>query len=52
MARENEKSSKPLKQRLKDTLTKTWHFGFTSFGGPSVHFQIVGFRRNHGNFSN
>jgi len=30
-----------LVQRLWDTLEKNWYLGFTSFGGPPVHFRIV-----------
>lgn len=29
-----------LRQRLLDVLQRTWDLGFTSFGGPNVHFQI------------
>lgn len=28
-------------QNLWATLEKNWYLGFTSFGGPSVHFKIV-----------
>jgi len=28
-------------QNLRATLDKNWYLGFTSFGGPSVHFKIV-----------
>jgi hypothetical protein len=24
-----------------DVFSKNWHLGFTAFGGPPVHFQIV-----------
>jgi hypothetical protein len=27
--------------RTKDVFSKNWHLGFTAFGGPPVHFQIV-----------
>lgn len=27
--------------RCKITLTANYHLGFTAFGGPPVHFQIV-----------
>ena len=30
-----------LSQNLWATLDKNWYLGFTSFGGPSVHFKIV-----------
>lgn len=26
----------------KNTIRQNWHMGFTSFGGPPVHFKIVG----------
>lgn len=26
--------------RLSETIRHTWYLGFTSFGGPPVHFQI------------
>ncbi|EPE32815.1 hypothetical protein GLAREA_05827 [Glarea lozoyensis ATCC 20868] len=26
---------------LRDVLIKNWHLGFTAFGGPPVHFQIL-----------
>jgi hypothetical protein len=29
-----------LSTRLWDVFSKTWYLGFTSFGGPAVHFQI------------
>jgi hypothetical protein len=28
-------------RRSMDVLSKNWHLGFTAFGGPPVHFQIV-----------
>ncbi|KAL5341202.1 chromate transporter-domain-containing protein [Aspergillus crustosus] len=31
----------PLTSRLLDVFLKTWDLGFTSFGGPPVHFQIL-----------
>ncbi|KAF2110010.1 chromate transporter [Lophiotrema nucula] len=34
----NEKS---LVWRLSDVFARTWDLGFTSFGGPPVHFQIL-----------
>ena len=34
--------SKPWSPRgLGDMLKRNWYLGFTSFGGPAVHFQIV-----------
>jgi len=27
--------------RSMEVLSKNWHLGFTAFGGPPVHFQIV-----------
>lgn len=30
-----------LAWKLWDTLEKNWYLGFTSFGGPPVHFKIV-----------
>lgn len=27
--------------RFKNTARQCWHMGFTSFGGPPVHFKIV-----------
>lgn len=32
---------KTLPNRLADVLVRTWDLGFTSFGGPAVHFQIL-----------
>lgn len=29
------------------TLKVNWHLGFTSFGGPPVHFKIVRTTTNH-----
>lgn len=34
-----------LIHRLLDVTRRTWHLGFTAFGGPPVHFQIF-----HGKF--
>lgn len=28
-------------ERLGSTVRQNWHMGFTSFGGPPVHFKIV-----------
>jgi hypothetical protein len=33
--------SKPLSNRLLDVFLRTWDLGFTAFGGPPVHFQIL-----------
>jgi hypothetical protein len=30
-----------LWERTKDVFSKNWYLGFTAFGGPPVHFQIV-----------
>jgi len=30
-----------LTPRLWNTVRETWYLGFTSFGGPPVHFKIV-----------
>ncbi|KAJ5859698.1 hypothetical protein N7534_004975 [Penicillium rubens] len=38
---ENEGSVKPLPTRLLDVFLRTWDLGFTAFGGPPVHFQIL-----------
>lgn len=38
---ENEGSEKPLLRRLLDVFLRTWDLGFTAFGGPPVHFQIL-----------
>lgn len=27
--------------QFKNTARQCWHMGFTSFGGPPVHFKIV-----------
>jgi hypothetical protein len=32
---------KPLTSRLIDVFLRTWDLGFTAFGGPPVHFQIL-----------
>jgi hypothetical protein len=31
---------KSLGSRLAEVFLRTWYLGFTSFGGPPVHFQI------------
>jgi hypothetical protein len=33
--------SKSLFPRLVDVFLRTWDLGFTAFGGPPVHFQIL-----------
>lgn len=30
-----------MAMRFKNTARQCWHMGFTSFGGPPVHFKIV-----------
>lgn len=35
-----ETSNDKLLRRFRDVLYRTWHLGFTSFGGPPVHFGI------------
>ena len=30
-----------LWSRSKDVILMNWHLGFTAFGGPTVHYQIV-----------
>jgi hypothetical protein len=30
-----------LSSRLLDVFLRTWDLGFTAFGGPPVHFQIL-----------
>src|SRR2546429_512264 len=32
---------KSLLNRLADVFVRTWDLGFTAFGGPPVHFQIL-----------
>ncbi|KAJ5170992.1 uncharacterized protein N7500_003775 [Penicillium coprophilum] len=34
-------TEKPLSSRLLDVFFRTWDLGFTAFGGPPVHFQIL-----------
>ena len=34
-------SDRNLSQRLWNTVRETWYLGFTSFGGPPVHFKII-----------
>ncbi|KAJ9483169.1 hypothetical protein VN97_g10242 [Penicillium thymicola] len=38
---ESEGPKKPLSSRLWDVFLRTWDLGFTAFGGPPVHFQIL-----------
>lgn len=28
-------------KRLREIILVNWHLGFTAFGGPAVHFQLV-----------
>ncbi|THC94281.1 hypothetical protein EYZ11_006254 [Aspergillus tanneri] len=37
----NGDGNKALSTRLVDVLLRTWDLGFTAFGGPAVHFQIL-----------
>jgi hypothetical protein len=41
----NEGNGPPLARRMVDVFLRTWDLGFTAFGGPPVHFQIL-----HGRF--
>jgi hypothetical protein len=34
-------NTEKLGSRLADVFAKTWDLGFTAFGGPPVHFQIL-----------
>lgn len=34
-------STKILAWRIADVVSRTWDLGFTSFGGPAVHFQLL-----------
>lgn len=34
-------NTEKLKWRLAEMLLRTWDLGFTAFGGPPVHFQIL-----------
>ncbi|KAJ5824755.1 hypothetical protein N7447_007095 [Penicillium robsamsonii] len=40
-SREIEGTEKHLPSRLLDVFLRTWDLGFTAFGGPPVHFQIL-----------
>lgn len=43
--RQSELESPPhdgsLPNRILETFLRTWDLGFTAFGGPPVHFQII-----------
>lgn len=48
LARQSPSDSTPLQgnhnslpNRLADVFLRTWDLGFTAFGGPPVHFQIL-----------
>lgn len=41
LSSESEGPKKSLPGRLWDVFLRTWDLGFTSFGGPPVHFQIL-----------
>lgn len=41
VSRGNERSKRHLLRRLLDVFLRTWDLGFTAFGGPPVHFQIL-----------
>jgi len=48
LARQTPNNSAPLQgnhnslpNRLVDVFLRTWDLGFTAFGGPPVHFQIL-----------
>lgn len=34
-------NTKTLAWRIADVVSRTWDLGFTSFGGPAVHFQLL-----------
>ena len=34
-------SGSKLARKLENTVKENWYLGFTSFGGPPVHFKIV-----------
>ncbi|KAL2846411.1 chromate transporter-domain-containing protein [Aspergillus pseudoustus] len=40
-ARDSDDGPPTLGSRLLDVFLKTWDLGFTAFGGPPVHFQIL-----------
>jgi hypothetical protein len=37
----SQETLKSLSYRLADVFLRTWDLGFTAFGGPPVHFQIL-----------
>lgn len=37
----DEADNVPLSSRLLEVFLRTWDLGFTAFGGPPVHFQIL-----------
>lgn len=43
--RHNNRNENSLARRVIDVVLRTWDLGFTAFGGPPVHFQIL-----HGRF--
>lgn len=40
-SRHEDGNAKPLLSSLIDVFLRTWDLGFTAFGGPPVHFQIL-----------
>lgn len=38
---ESTQLNKSLSNRLLEVFLRTWDLGFTAFGGPPVHFQII-----------
>jgi len=38
---EYQANTKSLNWRIGDVFARTWDLGFTAFGGPPVHFQIL-----------
>lgn len=41
VARRRNHDKNSLGSRLLDVFLRTWDLGFTAFGGPAVHFQIL-----------
>ncbi|KAJ5814566.1 chromate transporter-domain-containing protein [Penicillium riverlandense] len=41
LSRQNYGNEDSLARRMIDVFLRTWDLGFTSFGGPPVHFQIL-----------
>lgn len=39
---ENSNRDETIFHGILDVIKTQWHLGFTAFGGPPVHFQIVG----------